>query len=329
MQTGSTGWCTPAAVGGLMSKPIRILLQTTIPTIEDDWHIGRFSLLRNYLASLTDENGEPLAEVTARDRCPPGSPDPVLSALHRVDFDELWLFVADSGYGLDFADCAAISRFRLDGGGLLVTRGHMDLGSSVRALGGVGEAHDPEWLCPDDVVNPLGVSPKYHSGAHGDYQEVTLVGDPHELFADPDNGGVLRYLPATPQEGAVGAPPHDPSARVIATGRSKTTGHSFNLVVAFEPSGSDGRAVAQSSLHHFADYSWDSTMGAPSFVSGPPRGGLVRFPEARRSTERYIHNLALWLAGRPVDLAKWRLEQRLDEALQETFPASDPIAVTR
>jgi hypothetical protein len=35
-------------------KPIRILLQTTIPTIEDDWSIGRFSLLAGHLASLTD-----------------------------------------------------------------------------------------------------------------------------------------------------------------------------------------------------------------------------------------------------------------------------------
>jgi hypothetical protein len=34
-----------------MSKPIKILLQTTIPTVEDDWHIGRFSLLRERRSS--------------------------------------------------------------------------------------------------------------------------------------------------------------------------------------------------------------------------------------------------------------------------------------
>jgi len=28
-----------------MNEPIRILLQTTIPTVEDDWNIGCFSLL--------------------------------------------------------------------------------------------------------------------------------------------------------------------------------------------------------------------------------------------------------------------------------------------
>ena len=44
-----------------MSKLIKILLQTTIPTVEDDWHIGRFSLLARH---LRDEGHD----VTARDR---------------------------------------------------------------------------------------------------------------------------------------------------------------------------------------------------------------------------------------------------------------------
>ena len=295
-----------------MRKPIRILLQTTIPTTPDDWHIGRFSLLRDHIASLRDENGEPLGEVTARDRDPPGRPDPVLSTFGRAEFDQLWLFAVDSGDGLDPADCAAIRRFRLAGGGLLVTRDHMDLGSSVCSLGGVGAAHhfhsqnqepDPVRHCPDDLDNPAISWPNYHSGANGDYQEVTLVGDPHELFTDPDTGGVLRYLPAHPHEGTVSAPPDDPSARVIATGRSTVSGRTFNLAVAFESSEAGGRAVAHSTFHHFADYNWDPTMGAPSFVWEPPGDGLARFPEARRSIERYVHNLVLWLAGRPVDLS--------------------------
>ena len=289
-----------------MGQPIRILLQTTIPTIADDWHIGRFSLLREHLGGLTDEDGERLVEVTARDRVAPGRPDPVLSTIDRSEFDELWLFAVDSGDGLDSADLAGIARFCLDGGGILVTH---DLGSSVVSLGGARQEHR-------------------HSGADGDYQEVSLVGDSHDLFRDPDNGEVLRYLPAHPYEGAVGAPCGDPNVRVIATGRSVVGGHSFNLVVAFESSGRGGPAVAQSTFHHFTDYNWDPTMGAPSFVHEQPGDGIMRFPAARRSTERYVHNLALWLAGRPVDLVKWRLDQALDEALKETFPASDPIAVT-
>jgi hypothetical protein len=35
-----------------MSNPIRILLQTTILETMDDWHIGRFSLLKEHVASL-------------------------------------------------------------------------------------------------------------------------------------------------------------------------------------------------------------------------------------------------------------------------------------
>jgi hypothetical protein len=298
-----------------MSHPIRILLQTTIPTIDDHWNIARFSLLCSCLAGLRDENGEPLVEVTARDRGPLGKPDPVLSILDRSDFDELWLFGVDSGDGLDSADCAAIARFHLAGGGLLVTRGHDDIGSSVQLLDGVGKAHYFH-------------AHNFHSGAHGDYQEVTLIVNGHDLFIDPDNGEVLRHLPADPHEGAIQAPLDDPSAHVIATGRSKITGRSFNLVVAFEPSGMGGRAVAQSSFHHFVDYNWDPRMGAPSFLSEPASDAMVRFPEARRSTERYVQNLALWLAGRAVDPEKRRLDEALDAALEGTFPASDPIALS-
>ena len=57
-----------------MAAPIRILLQTTIPPIADDWHIGRFSMLRDYLTGLADDDGSPLCDVTARDRAAPGSP---------------------------------------------------------------------------------------------------------------------------------------------------------------------------------------------------------------------------------------------------------------
>ena len=58
----------------------KILLQTTIPSLEDDWNIGRFSLLRDLLAHEHD--------VVARDR---GSAvpfdDPVLASLATSDFD--------------------------------------------------------------------------------------------------------------------------------------------------------------------------------------------------------------------------------------------------
>lgn len=55
----------------------------------------------------------------------------MLAKLDRSDFDELWLFAVDVGDALTAEDCAAIAQFRCSGRGQLVTRDHMDLGSSV------------------------------------------------------------------------------------------------------------------------------------------------------------------------------------------------------
>ena len=111
-----------------MVGPARILLQTTIEPAENDWHIGRFSLLRDYLASLAGPDGGPLFEVVARDREDTSGPDPVLSQIDRSGFDALWLFAVDVGNGLHAEDCAAIGRFRRRGSGLLGARDHLDLG---------------------------------------------------------------------------------------------------------------------------------------------------------------------------------------------------------
>ena len=285
--------------------PKKILLQTTIPYTEDDWHIGRFSLLRKYLAGLKSSEGDPLYEVTARDRDPPGAPDPVLSRLDTGVFDELWLFAVDTGNGLTPEDCEAIGRFRARGGGLIVTRDHMDLGCSVCTLGGVGLAHyfhtknpdpDERRRRADDVDTPEISWPNYHSGANGDYQMIAPVEPVHPALRDPDApGGALRFLPSHPHEGGVGKPANDPTARVIAQGRSKVTGVPFNIAVAFEPSSEAGPAIAQSTFHHFADYNWDPRKGAPTFVSEPPGNALGNSAPARRSTELYVTNLAYWL----------------------------------
>lgn len=279
-----------------MSDPIRILLQTTIPYAEDDWHIGRFSKLAGHLAAMDG------VEVTARNReAAPGETDPVLGALDTSDFDEMWLFAVDTGDGLNAEECAAIGRFRQRGGGLMVTRDHMDLGKSVCTLGGVGDAHyfhtknldpDASRRARDDQVTTDIDWPNYHSGANGDFQAVSVVDDRHPVLE-----GVTR-LPAHPHEGAVGAPASHPSARVIATGVSKVTGRPFNIAVAFEPSQEGGPAIAQSTFHHFADYNLDPDRGCPSFVSEAPGDGFRRDPGAMGETVRYFQNMARWLAGR-------------------------------
>jgi hypothetical protein len=316
-----------------MPKPIKILLQTTIPTTADDWSIARFSQLKALLSEMEDGEGR-VFEVTARDRAAQGAPDPVLSSLDTSDYAALWLFAVDTGDGLTAEDCAGISKFRRRGGGLMVTRDHMDLGSSVCTLGGVGEAHffhskNPD---PDDSRNRIDDTettdiswPNYHSGANGDFQEIAPILPLHPLLSAPHDH--VRYLPSHPHEGGVGAPPNDPTARVIATGVSKTTGVKFNIAVAFEPSEAGGPAVAQSTFHHFVDYNWDPRLGAPSFVTEPPGDGLAGSPDARESVRQYVRNLALWLVGEPLE-ARRLMDAELDEALKESFPASDSPAVT-
>lgn len=292
-----------------MAQAHRILLQTTIPAIDDDWNIGRFSLLHNHLASITDASGAPAYDVTARNReTNAAGDDVVLSVLDTTDFDELWLFAVDVGEGLTEADCKGITRFHQRGGGILTTRDHQDLGSSLCTLGGVGRAHffhtkhqDPDASrhVRDDQGSQDISWPNYHSGSNGNVQRVSPVEPVHELLRN--GSGVIEYLPAHPHEGSVGVPEGEDHARVIATGRSQTTGRDFNLVVAFERRLDDygnrlGRAVAESSFHHFVDYNWDTTMGCPTFLYEPPGDEIARHPERLRDVKTYAANVARWLA---------------------------------
>jgi len=286
-------------------QPKKILLQTTIPTVVDDWSIARFSRLGALLGEQRDDRGNELYDVTMRDRDEPGQPDSVLSTIDQSSFDQLWLFAVDVGNGLSEEDCAAISRFRKSGRGLLVTRDHMDLGSSVCTLGGIGKAHyfhskhldpDVEKRRRDDPYTTEIDWPNFHSGANGDFQEIEIVGAPHPVLADQQSPtGTIRFLPSHPHEGGIGAPEGE-NARVIARGKSKSTGQSFNIAVAFDPGEHGGPAIAQSTFHHFADYNWDPLSGSPSFVSEPPGDGLKRVPQALADTHRYALNVAAWLS---------------------------------
>lgn len=292
--------------------PIRILLQTTLlATAEDDWTIASFSILRDYLASLKNSEGNPLCEVTARDREPDSrGNDPVLSNLDRENFDELWLFALDVGEGLSVKDCQGIVRFHQQGGGILSTRDHQDMGISMCPLPEIGCYHyfhtqqqdpDESRCCPDDTETSYISFPNYHSGRNGDYQEITAIAPIHELLKNPETEEPIEYFPAHPHEGGVGVPVNTNYARVIATGTSQISQRSFNLVVAAEPETDDkgnqlGRVVAQSTFHHFVDYNFDCDRGCPSFVDEPPGDKLKNNPKALQDIQTYIKNLALWLA---------------------------------
>jgi hypothetical protein len=264
-------------------------------------------LLREHLASIDNQ----IFQVTARNREPDAEGnDRVLSVLDTTDFDELWLFAVDTGDGLSKADCEGITRFHQRGGGIMTTRDHQDLGSSLCTLGGVGRAHffhtqhpepDESRHVRDDQASTTIDWPNYHSGSNGDYQRVTAVEPVHELLRGPSV--VIEYFPAHPHEGSVGVPEDEERSRVIACGVSQVTGRHFYLVVAFERADDHhgnrlGRAVAESSFHHFVDYNWDTSKGCPSFLYEDPGDEIKRHPERLSDIKTYVSNLARWLSPR-------------------------------
>lgn len=285
----------------------KILLQTTIPYVKDDWSIERFSMLAEILSETRDSGGKRKVEVVSRNRDNSGrNDDSVLSVLDETDFDQLWLFGVDVGGGITQKECEAIGRFHARGGGVLTSRDHEDLGLSFCSLGGIGDAHhfhsrnpeaDPQRRVVDDTETDTISWPNYHSGKNGDYQKVTVKGPVHPVMRNVANpSGSIELLPAHPHEGAVSIPAGTNSSRVIATGASILTGREFNLAVAFEREGKQGRSIADSSFHHFLDFNLDPDKGCPSFVTEPPGDGLKTNPQARADTETYFRNLADWLS---------------------------------
>lgn len=238
--------------------------------------------------------------VTSRNK------DESLAAIDHSPFDQIWLFAVDDGFGIDENECAALTRFRRSGRGLLVTRDHQDLGSSVCHIGGIGAAHhfhsrnpdpDPSRRTRDDrQATPIDW-PNYHTGQNGQYQRIRVTDEGHPLMRRRD-GSPIEWFPAHPHEGSVGVPQGEPDAHVIATGTSETTGRELNLIVAFESDATNGRGIAESSFHHLVDYNWDTRAGAPSFVTDPPSDDVVRDPGRLEDIRTYVRNAAQWLSGR-------------------------------
>ena len=151
----------------------------------------------------------------------------------------------------------------------------------------------------DDRGTPSISWPNYHSGANGDYQPVLCDPPVHELLrTDKTPSGRIEWFPAHPHEGSLRADVRHATA--LARGRSATTGRRFPLAVAIEGEpnhhgGLMGRAVAESSFHHFADYNWNVALGAPSFVTEPPGTEVASDPLRLEVFKDYVHNLARWL----------------------------------
>jgi hypothetical protein len=284
----------------------KILLQTTIEYAKDDWSIERFSVLADLLSAAEDQAGKKLFQVTARNRENLASGDDrILHKLDETDFDQIWLFGVDVGGGLGSQDCVAIGRFRQRGGAMFTSRDHQDLGISFCNLGGIGAANhfhsknpeaDSARRTEDDKDTPTISWPNYHSGKNGDFQRIEVVPPLHPIMRNPRNpSGRIEYLPAHPHEGAISVPAGENHARVIAAGKSLRTSHPFNLAIAFDGNG-NGRAVVDSSFHHFADYNFDPLRGAPSFVTEAPGYGLMKNAAALTDAKTYVLNIARWLA---------------------------------
>ena len=287
--------------------PTRILVKTTIGPVADDWHVGRFSLLTEHLRSLKDSSGGVLYDVVARDRNEnPKGDDTDLLQLANGAYDQLWLIGTDVTGALTSADVENLAQFRRRGGGILLTRDHQDLGACLTRLGALGTTQyfqtanpdpDESHRSCDDVETPSISWPNYHSGANGDLQTIDAIHPVHALMRNA-SGTAIRRLPAHPHEGSVGVPTalrH--IARVVAQGRSLTTGVAFNLCVAVEEPDM-GRAVSDSSFHHFCDYNWNPRMGCPSFVNEPAGEEALSSPDALDDGHRYVENIAAWLARR-------------------------------
>jgi hypothetical protein len=276
----------------------KILLQTTIAEHADDWNITRFSLLADELRAAGHE-------VTARNRANTGDDDPILRRLDELDYDQVWLMAVDVGDGLTATEVDAIVRFRENGGGVLTARDHENLGSCLCGLGSVGMVNqfhdknvDPSAM-RDDQDTPSISWPNYHSGANGDYQPVFAEDPVHELLTTTRSAsGRIEWFPAHPHEGSVSA--DFPFATALAQGRSTVTGRRFNLAVVLDGERARdgrpmGRAVAESTFHHFADYNWDLDRGAPSFVTEPPGTEIKADPSRLAIFKDYVRNIAMWL----------------------------------
>ncbi|NJK88758.1 MAG: hypothetical protein HC923_04750 [Myxococcales bacterium] len=245
----------------------RILLQTTIPFVEDDWHIGRFRLLHEHLASLVTPDGDRAFEVVSRDREPIEGVDPVLRDANTSDFDQIWVFGVDGGAesGLSEPELAGLDRYYRSGGSLLLTRDHHDMGCNLSKVGDVGAVHCWQTVTPeedlsrqtqDDDNASIGW-PNYHSGKNGAFQRIEPIHPNHPLLEG------VALLPAHPHEGALRTPTSE-SGHAVARGKSRLSGRDFVLVVAFDHPARDGvparRAAAHSSFHHFADYNIDVSV---------------------------------------------------------------------
>lgn len=258
-----------------------------------------------------------------------------LDQINLNDYDELWLF----GFNglpsvLTPAEITAVRAFMDNGGGVLVTGDHADLGAAIASdipragklrawapgvapsQGGADrhstlrEGHDPGFAFNDqsDDVPQIIRYREYPVSSPSWWQRRTR---PHPVLCGPD--GPIDVLPDHMHEGVITIPGAFPAgewpskagfqpkpeviawARIVQPGLTKS-GTEFPVLGVYDGHGADvGRIVADATWHHWFDINLIGDNGA---VIGDTAGfdNTAAGQAALKKIEAYFLNVAIWLA---------------------------------
>jgi len=272
-----------------------------------------------------------------RQRAPAGSADMERVDLDEVslsDYDELWLFgVAGRGGGpddieLSASEINAVESFMDDGGGVLTTGDHSDLGEGI--TGGIPRVGKMRRY--DAWLNTLRSGPGGSTSERDDTPQKIRVREypeyrfwprflrtthPHPVLCGPE--GPIEILPDHQHEGAVNVPSsyptsewprkggHQPKVEPIAWAQvvnqpdpnsDEPRGTEFPVIGVYDGHRADvGRIAADATWHHWFDLNL--------------RGGGSGFddtPQGRQHLEKFeacFLNLAVWPAPPGRQSAMW------------------------
>lgn len=253
-------------------------------------------------------------EVTTANRGPDGTADidnVTLTGLDLDNYDQLWLFGFGSALGvLDVAEIAAVESFMDDGGGVLTTGDHANLGRSlsgplkrVGEMRGYGADAIPTNNDRHTTLRPAGFNQSDNTAQDIRVQYwYSFSGGSLDKFPHPvlcADQGALRRLPDHQHEGVVTIPNNLPVAdwpkvgpvqprpeviawaKVVQPGVAKT-GQEFPVIGAYDGHRVNvGRIVADATWHHWFDINLD---------------GFDTTTQDYKDIVSYFQNCAAWLA---------------------------------
>jgi hypothetical protein len=193
------------------------------------------------------------------------------------------LFAADNGDGLAPQDVRGILRFRERGGGIFTSRDRENVGVSLLNLGSVGRVNHFRTYNRPSRRHRFRAALNRRELADP-FERIIPLQPVHELLRTRRSpSGVIEYFPAYPHEAAMSVPTYAPFARVIAIAAEAENDAAANVAIAIDDErchdGSIcGRAVATSSLRHFANGAWNGHTDAVS-----------------ESFKDFARNIARWL----------------------------------